>query len=57
MPFFDFKAFRPTLNEYFEKRAASDAAGKVEDGVERSVNHPCVLLITDGAPLMIAANK
>ena len=41
MPFYDFKSFRPTLNEYFEKRAASDEAGKVEDGVERLVYPDC----------------
>jgi hypothetical protein len=35
MPFFDFKDFRPTLNEFFEKRVASEKAGKREDGIER----------------------
>lgn len=35
MPFYDFKDFRPTLNEFFEKRVASEKAGKREDGIER----------------------
>jgi len=35
MPVFDFKAFRPTLNEYFGKRVASDMAGNRKDGIER----------------------
>ena len=35
MPFFDFKDFRPTLNDFFEKRVASENAGKWEDGIER----------------------
>lgn len=35
VPFYDFKAFRPTLNEYFEKRVASDTAGNWKDGIER----------------------
>jgi hypothetical protein len=37
MPFYDFKAFRPTLNEFFEKRVASDNAGNWKDGIERYV--------------------
>ena len=35
MPFFDFKAFRPTLNDFFVKRVASEEAGRKEDGIER----------------------
>lgn len=35
MPFFDFKAFRPTLNEFFEKRVANEEAGNKKDGIER----------------------
>jgi len=35
MPFFDFKAFRPTLNEFFEKRVAADVRGNHKDGIER----------------------
>jgi hypothetical protein len=35
MPVFDFKDFRPTLNAFFEKRVASEKAGKKEDGIER----------------------
>jgi hypothetical protein len=35
MPFFDFKDFRPTLNDYFKKKVANDEAGKKEDGIER----------------------
>ncbi|KAF8862428.1 hypothetical protein BDZ45DRAFT_554812, partial [Acephala macrosclerotiorum] len=35
MPFYDFKAFRPTLNEFFEKRVASEMAGNRKDGIER----------------------
>lgn len=35
MPLFDFKDFRSTLNDFFEKRVASEKAGKKEDGIER----------------------
>lgn len=35
MPKYDFKEFRPTLNEFFEKRVASEEAGRKEDGIER----------------------
>jgi hypothetical protein len=35
MPFFYFKAFRPTLNEFFEKRVAADVRGNHKDGIER----------------------
>ena len=35
MPFFDFKAFRPTLNEFFEKRVKSEESGNRKDGIER----------------------
>ena len=35
MPFFDFKDFRSTLNEYFEKRVASEREGNKKDGIER----------------------
>lgn len=35
MPFFDFKAFRPTLNEFFEKRVAAEERGNHKDGIER----------------------
>jgi hypothetical protein len=35
MPFFDFKAFRPTLNEFFEKRVAAEQRGNKKDGIER----------------------
>ena len=35
MPFFDFRDFRTTLNQLFEKKAANDEAGKREDGIER----------------------
>jgi hypothetical protein len=35
MPFFDFKDFRPTLNEFFEKRVASEREGNKKDGIER----------------------
>jgi len=35
MPKYDFKEFRPTLNEFFEKRIANEEAGKKEDGIER----------------------
>jgi hypothetical protein len=34
MPFFDFKAFRPTLNEFFEKRVAAEEAGDKKNGIE-----------------------
>jgi hypothetical protein len=35
VPFYEFVKFRPTLNDYFEKRVASEKAGKKEDGIER----------------------
>jgi len=35
MPFFDFRGFRTTLNEFFVKRAKADEEGKTEDGIER----------------------
>lgn len=38
MPLYDFVAFRPTLNDFFEKRMANEKAGKREDGIERFVN-------------------
>lgn len=47
MPFFDFKDFRPTLNEYFEKRVASEEAGKKEDGIERYVSTLNISLSTN----------
>ena len=34
MPFFDFKAFRSTLNEFFEKRVAAEEAGDKKNGIE-----------------------
>jgi hypothetical protein len=34
MPLFDFKDFRPTLNEFFEKRVAAEEAGNKKDGIE-----------------------
>jgi hypothetical protein len=38
MPFYDFKAFRPTLNEFFEKRVAAEERGNHKDGIERLVH-------------------
>ena len=35
MPFYDFKDFRPTLNEFFEKRVAAEKAGNKEGGIEK----------------------
>jgi len=35
MPIYDFVKFRPTLNDFFEKRVANERAGKREDGIER----------------------
>lgn len=35
IPFFDFRAFRPTLNEFFEKRVAAEERGNKKDGIER----------------------
>jgi len=35
MPFFDFRSFRPTLNEFFEKRVAAEERGNKKDGIER----------------------
>ena len=37
MPMYDFVKFRPTLNDFFEKRVANERAGKREDGIERFV--------------------
>ncbi|KAG4436851.1 hypothetical protein IFR05_007657 [Cadophora sp. M221] len=34
MPYYDFKDFRPTLNEFFEKRVAAEEAGNKKDGIE-----------------------
>ncbi|OAP63917.1 hypothetical protein AYL99_03144 [Fonsecaea erecta] len=39
MPRYEFVSFRPTLNEFFEKRVASENAGKREDGIERYWAH------------------
>lgn len=35
VPKYEFQEFRPTLNDFFEKRQASEDAGKKEDGIER----------------------
>ncbi|EXJ56587.1 hypothetical protein A1O7_06931 [Cladophialophora yegresii CBS 114405] len=35
MPCYDFVSFRPTLNDFFEKRLKSEREGKREDGIER----------------------
>lgn len=35
MPFYDFKAFRPTLNEFAAKRVAAEERGNKTDGIER----------------------
>jgi hypothetical protein len=37
MPCYDFVSFRPTLNDFFEKRVKNEREGKREDGIERSV--------------------
>ncbi|OAG45521.1 hypothetical protein AYO21_00157 [Fonsecaea monophora] len=39
MPCYEFVSFRPTLNDFFEKRVASEKAGKREDGIERYWAH------------------
>jgi len=39
MPFFDFVGFRPTLNEFFEKRVKSEEEGNKKDGIERYWAH------------------
>ncbi|CAL3971313.1 unnamed protein product [Diplocarpon coronariae] len=44
MPLYDFQAFRTTLNDFFEKRVASEEAGKREDGIERYLRPPWILL-------------
>jgi hypothetical protein len=38
MPCYDFVSFRPTLNEFFEKRVKAEKEGRREDGIERLVN-------------------
>ena len=35
MPFFDFKEFRPTLNEFFVKKVANEEKGDAENGIEQ----------------------
>lgn len=35
VPFYQFEEFRPTLNQYFEKRVAAEEAGNRKDGIER----------------------
>ncbi|ETI26385.1 hypothetical protein G647_03162 [Cladophialophora carrionii CBS 160.54] len=35
MPCYEFVSFRPTLNDFFEKRVKSEREGKREDGIER----------------------
>lgn len=42
VPKYDFKEFRPTLNEFFEKRVANEEAGRKEDGIERYLSPPLV---------------
>ena len=37
MPCYDFVSFRPTLNDFFEKRVKNEMEGKREDGIERYV--------------------
>ena len=39
MPCYDFVNFRPTLNEFFEKRVKAEREGKRADGIERLVFH------------------
>lgn len=34
MPCYEFVSFRPTLNDFFEKRVANEKAGKRKDGIE-----------------------
>jgi len=34
MPKYDFRDFRPTLNEFFEKRVAAEEAGDKKNGIE-----------------------
>jgi hypothetical protein len=36
VPFYDFKAFRPTLNEFFERKEKRFLAGKEEESMPRS---------------------
>jgi hypothetical protein len=38
MPCYEFVSFRPTLNDFFEKRVKSEKEGKREDGIERYVS-------------------
>ena len=35
VPYYDFVGYRTTLHDFFEKRVASEKAGKREDGIER----------------------
>lgn len=37
MPYYDFKDFRPTLNEFFEKRVKAEEEGNSKDGIEKYV--------------------
>jgi hypothetical protein len=40
VPYFDFKAFRPILNDHFAKKEERFKAGKTEDSIERFVHGP-----------------
>jgi len=35
VPFYEFKGFRSTLNDFFEKRVAAEEKGNKKDGIER----------------------
>jgi hypothetical protein len=37
VPFFDFKAFRPVLNDYFAKKEEKFKAGKLDESMDRCV--------------------
>lgn len=38
MPFYDFVGFRPTLNDFFAKKAKSELAGNRQDGIDQYVS-------------------
>ena len=55
MPFFDFKAYRPTLNDFFEKKQQAELSGKTEESMDKYWAFKNAWSI-DGLPGMERAN-
>jgi hypothetical protein len=51
MPFYDFKSYRTTLNDFFKKRVKNEENGNHKDGIERYWAYKNALSI-DGMPGM-----